>query len=68
MNIISSIIIGIGLIAVIAAIIGYMIKNKRQGKSSCGCGCRNCAMNDSCHSGKKGITMANIPFQKNKTY
>jgi hypothetical protein len=29
-----------------------MVKNKKQGKSSCGCGCSSCGMKDSCH-GKK---------------
>lgn len=52
LNNISTIIICIVLIAVIAGIIVYIVRNKRQGKTSCGCGCQNCAMRDSCHSGK----------------
>ncbi|MDD6308861.1 MAG: FeoB-associated Cys-rich membrane protein [Clostridia bacterium] len=49
---ISSIIICVVLIAVIASIIAYIVRNKRQGKTSCGCGCKSCALRDSCH-GKK---------------
>jgi hypothetical protein len=29
-----------------------MIRDKKAGKSSCGCGCANCAMAGKCHSGK----------------
>ena len=38
-------------IAVIAIIINEIIK-KKNGKSSCSCGCSGCAMKDSCHSKK----------------
>ena len=36
------------LIAVVAAIIVSMIRNKKKGKSSCGCGCADCPMSGSC--------------------
>ncbi|MDD6563484.1 MAG: FeoB-associated Cys-rich membrane protein [Clostridiales bacterium] len=49
LNNISTIIICFVLIAVVAAVIAYIVRNKRQGKTSCGCGCENCAMRDSCH-------------------
>lgn len=49
---IATIIICVILLAVIAAIIGKMVRDKKKGKSSCGCGCANCAMNGSCHSKK----------------
>lgn len=52
-NNISTIIICIVLIGVITAIVAYMVRNKRQGKTSCGCGCKNCAMSGYCHSGKE---------------
>ena len=46
-------------ILVIAAVLGIvtlavisMIRDKKAGKSSCGCGCANCAMAGKCHSGK----------------
>lgn len=52
LNNISTIIICIILIAVVTAIIANMVKNKRQGKTSCGCGCKSCAMRASCHKEK----------------
>lgn len=51
-NNISTIIVCVALIVVVTAIIAYMVKNKKQGKSSCGCGCKDCAMRNSCHSRK----------------
>ena len=52
MEYIPSVIICTVLAAVVALIIRKMIKDKKQGKSGCGCGCSGCAMKDSCHSGK----------------
>ena len=49
---IATIIICAVLIAVVSAIIVSMIKNKKKGKSSCGCGCADCPMSGSCHSEK----------------
>ncbi len=49
-NNISTIIISTMLLAVIAAVIISMVRNKQKGKSSCGCGCENCALSGSCHS------------------
>ncbi|MCH5278628.1 MAG: FeoB-associated Cys-rich membrane protein [Christensenellaceae bacterium] len=46
---IGTIIVCAVLAAVLAAIIIHMVNNKRRGKTSCGCGCSNCAMSDSCH-------------------
>ncbi|MDE6659609.1 MAG: FeoB-associated Cys-rich membrane protein [Eubacterium sp.] len=48
----STIIIAVIVIGILAAIIVKMIKDKKKGKSSCGCGCSNCAASDLCH--KKG--------------
>lgn len=50
LNNISTILVCMVLVGVVASIIIYMVSNKRRGKSSCGCGCQNCAMKDSCHS------------------
>ena len=50
-NIATIIICGV-LIAVVAAIIVSMIKNKKKGRSSCGCGCAQCPMSGSCHKDK----------------
>lgn len=51
-NNISTIIVSIILMAVIAVVIAAMVKNKKEGRSSCSCGCGGCAMKDSCHSVK----------------
>lgn len=45
---IATVIICAVLIAVVAAIIVGMAKNRKKGKSSCGCGCAECPMNGSC--------------------
>lgn len=46
---IATILISAVLIAVMAAIIIGIIKNKKKGKSSCGCGCSHCPMSGICH-------------------
>ena len=48
----ATIIICAVLIAVVAAIIIGMIKNKKKGKSACGCGCADCPMRSACHTQK----------------
>ena len=40
------------LIILVGLIIFRQIKNKKEGKSSCGCGCSGCAMSDVCNSKK----------------
>jgi hypothetical protein len=47
---ISTIIICIVLAGAVAGIIIKMIMNKKKGKSSCGCGCSNCAMSGMCNN------------------
>ncbi len=37
------------VVAVMALIIVRMVKNKKAGKSSCGCNCGNCPMSGQCH-------------------
>lgn len=44
------------LVAVVVLIILSMIRDKKRGKSSCGCGCSGCAMSDVCHSQKEKNT------------
>ncbi len=46
---IGTILIVLALIAVIAAIVVKMIKDKKGGKSSCGCNCGCCPMSGECH-------------------
>ena len=45
---IATVIICAVLIAAVTAIIVGMVKNRKKGKSSCGCGCSGCPMNGSC--------------------
>ncbi len=37
------------LAGVVALIIGYLVRQKKQGKTSCGCNCASCAMRGNCH-------------------
>jgi hypothetical protein len=46
---IGTIVVSLILIAVVSLIVVRLIKDKKQGKSSCGCGCENCAMHGKCH-------------------
>ena len=39
------------LIALVGWIIYSIIRDQKQGKSSCGHGCQNCAMHGQCHGG-----------------
>lgn len=48
-NNIATIAVSALLFGVVVAIIVRLVKNKKQGKSSCGCGCSNCAMSGICH-------------------
>lgn len=48
----ATIIISLIIVAVVAAIIISTVKNRKKGKSSCGCDCSNCPMSGSCHSEK----------------
>lgn len=40
------------LIAIIAAVVVSMLRDRKKGKSSCGCNCAHCAMSGACHSKK----------------
>ena len=46
---IGTIIVSIILVIIIFLVVYGMIKNKKKGKTTCGCGCANCAMSASCH-------------------
>ena len=50
----STILICIVLIAIVVSISIYLVRQKKQGKSSCGAGCAHCAMHGECHGGHKG--------------
>ena len=40
------------LLAVVALIVRSLLRQRKQGKSSCGCNCAHCAMHGSCHNQK----------------
>ena len=44
-----TVIVSAVLIALVAGIVIRMRKDKKQGKSSCGCNCGSCPMAGSCH-------------------
>lgn len=48
-NHLADIIIGGLLLIAVAAIVIHLIKNKKHGKSSCGCGCDSCPAASACH-------------------
>ena len=41
------------LAAVVAAIVTNLVKQKKRGKSSCGCSCSSCPMGGSCNSNSR---------------
>ena len=43
-----TIVVTLLLIGIVTAIIVKMVKDKKQGKGSCGCGCEHCAMHGKC--------------------
>ena len=48
----STILICIVLIAIVVSISIYLVRQKKQGKSSCGGHCAGCAMHGACHQKK----------------
>ncbi len=53
----------IALIIVALIVIGLvvlMIVNKKKGKTSCSCGCSNCAFKDSCHTNGKAPKSSDV--------
>ncbi|MDD6146885.1 MAG: FeoB-associated Cys-rich membrane protein [Oscillospiraceae bacterium] len=45
-----TIIVAVMLAAILAAVIWKLGRDKKHGKTSCGCGCEGCALKDQCHS------------------
>ena len=52
----ATILIGSVLLGVLVAIVVSLIRKKKRGETSCGCGCSGCAMKELCHSAKKSET------------
>ena len=49
----STILVGLGVLAIFVAIIARAIHNKKQGKGGCSCGCGSCPSSDLCHPKEK---------------
>lgn len=45
-----TILISIVLIVIVVCIVRYLVRQKKQGRSTCGNNCAHCAMQGSCHS------------------
>ncbi len=46
----ATVLICAALALVVFLIIRSLVRNKKQGRSSCGCGCSTCPMSGQCHS------------------
>lgn len=46
---IATIIISVVVVLIIGGIVFKLVKNKKEGKHSCSCGCGGCSMKDCCH-------------------
>lgn len=49
-NNLATIIISALLLAVVVLVVCSMVRQKRKGRSSCGCNCASCALNGQCHT------------------
>ena len=50
---IGNIVVSLIIIAVVAVALYFIIKNRRNGRSFCGCGCSSCAMKEDCRYDEK---------------
>ena len=44
-----TIFVGLVLLIIVGLVVFKLVRDKKKGKSTCGCGCSNCAMKGSCH-------------------
>ena len=52
---IGTVLITLLLIAAVAAAVAKLLRDKKKGRSSCGCGCKNCAMRGACRQNQKAL-------------
>ncbi len=45
----ANILLVLALVVIVTLIIVKLVKDKKKGRSSCGCGCEGCAMRGKCH-------------------
>jgi len=48
----ATILVGLAVVAILTAVTLHLVRQKKQGKSSCSCGCSGCPMSGSCHGGE----------------
>lgn len=48
----ATIVLGVILLAVVVLILVTIFRDKKKGKSSCGCNCSSCPMGGNCHPKK----------------
>jgi len=48
-----SVIVGVILLVIVASIVRGQVRKRKNGGSSCGCGCSGCAMSEHCHPKQK---------------
>ena len=63
MNWIDYVLIGVLALAVVGIIV-YLIRQKKQGKTGCGCGCANCPSAGACHGAKPKQETAEAPQEE----
>lgn len=49
-----SLLVGAAVLALVVLAVIRIVRDKKKGRSSCGCGCAGCPMSGSCHSANKG--------------
>ena len=47
-----TLVVGLLVAGIAVGLVCKLVRDKRQGKSSCGCGCEGCALKDKCHPDK----------------
>ena len=60
MEYLSTLLIALGLTIIVVLIIRHLVRARRRGENSCGCGCSSCASSGICH----GITKETFEKQK----
>ena len=45
-----TVLVALALLGIVTAIVRQLIRDKRKGKSACGCNCASCPMGGACHT------------------
>ena len=59
---ISTILIALVLLAVVVWIVCRLFRDRKKGKSSCGCGCAHCTMADCCHKRRSAVPICRTVY------